>query len=280
MEQIELEKLIKEEMKGFPGKFALYAEDENGSKLEIQADQSWETASCIKVAVLLELFRRVSGGEISLEKKLPFNPKNHTLGSGILRHLTPGLELSIQDIATLMIIISDNVATNILIDLLGINAINSTADNLGLKQTRLLNKIYFSGETPTLIGETTCREYIQMFKLIKNNVFGREASEKIWDILQTQQFNGMLTRFLPISMLQSASPEESPEISVGSKSGSLENCRNDGGVVFTPLGHYYIAVFTKDFPDPYYYNDHIAHQWAPRINKILFHHFLARGGSF
>ncbi len=279
LETIELNKLIQREMEGFPGQYAVYLEDEKENKIEIQADEKWETASCIKIAILIELFRWVNLGEISLSDKIPFTEENHTMGSGIMRYLTPGMELSLHDLATLMIIISDNVATNILIDFLGMKNINSNCLNLGLEKTKLKEKIYFKPDTPTVIGETTCREYIQMFKLIKKEVYGPQATEDMLAILKNQKFSSMLTRFLPIGLLQSSTPGEKPEIEVGSKSGSLKNCRNDGGIVFTPRGDYYIAVFTKDFSDSYYHMDHISNCWAPRINKLVFQHFLARGGS-
>jgi len=267
-------------MVGFPGDFSVYIEDEKGNRVEIDADQIWETASCIKVAVLMELFRLVSLGEISSSAKLTYTPENYTLGSGIMRYLTPGMELTLKDLATLMIIVSDNVATNILIDFLGRENINSTCKKLGLENTRLKNKIYFEANKPATIGETTAKEYIMLFKLIREEVFGPVATEEMEDILKNQRLNLMLTRFLPINMLQAKNPGEKPELEIGTKSGSLENCRNDGGIIYTPLGDFFIAVFTKNFSDPYYHNDHVANYWAPRISNIAFHHFLGKGGSF
>jgi len=268
-------------MVGFEGEFAVYAEDQAGNRIEINADESWETASCIKVAVLIELFRRVARGDFDSSKKLPFNEENNTLGSGILKFLTPGsFDLSLKDLATLMIIISDNVATNILVDFLGKEAINQTCLDLGLKETKLLEKIYFKPDQEAAIGRTTCREYIQQFKLIKEEVFGPEATEEMMEILKNQQLNTMLNRDLPISLLQPSQPGEKPLVEIASKSGSLKNCRNNGGIIFTPSGYYYLAIFTKDFSDPYYYNDQVVNLWAPRINKVLFHHFIAKQGSF
>lgn len=271
---------IQKAMDGFPGEYAFYAEDQRGNRIECCSDEPWETASCIKVAILLELYRCIAAGELSETEKICYNEENHTTGSGVLRYLTPSLELTLRDMATLMIIISDNVATNVLIDLLGLESINATCSELGLEHTKLLKKIFFSNEEEVTVGQTTPREYSMLFKLIKGDVFGLEASRSMLDILKQQNFTNFFTGHLPVSLVQSKQKGEEPSVQIASKSGSLKTCRNDGGIVFTPWGHYFLTVFTKNFHDPYFYNQHITNTWVPRINHMLYHQFAALQGSF
>lgn len=271
---------VEKTMKGFDGFYSLYAEDQSGKFLELNSDEVMETASCIKVPVLLELFKRVSKKEIDLTDLMEYKEEDFTVGSGILQHLSLGISLPIKDIALLMIIVSDNAATNMLIDYLGQDNINQTMEELALPQTRLLNKIKFEENKEVIIGQTTAAEYIKMFKLIKNNVFDESSSQMMLDILQRQNYNQMLTRNLPLDLTHPSKAGGEPLIKVASKSGSLKYCRNDGGIFLTPWGHFYLAIFTKDFSDWYFHADQTAVKYASKVSNLILNHFISCGGSF
>src|SRR5665647_3032405 len=107
MDKISIESRIKAINYSFSGIMGIYADDFKGNTIEINADEEFETASCIKVPILVELLRNINEGKICLTDKLKYNKENFVVGSGILRSLSYGLELSIIDYATLMIIVSD-----------------------------------------------------------------------------------------------------------------------------------------------------------------------------
>src|SRR5688500_309292 len=111
---------IERELAAFPGTGGLVATHlGSGEEIRVNPDLETTTASTIKVPILIELFRRVEAGTLSLTDRLRVTPEVQVRGSGVLRDLSLWLDLPVRDVATLMIVISDNVATNMLIDLLG-----------------------------------------------------------------------------------------------------------------------------------------------------------------
>ncbi len=133
-----------------------------------------------------------------------------------------------------MIIVSDNIATNIMIDLLGIDNINNTCQELGFKDTILYNKLDFSKYSK--LGTTTPRDYARLFEMIyKEELWSKEASREMLEIFKKQHYNTMLTRDLPQYYLDSENTGDEELIYIASKSGSMNACRNDGGNCFHTL---------------------------------------------
>lgn len=266
-------------MKSFSGNYAVYANDWAGNVIDVSADDVWETASCIKVPILLTLLNQIDNGEVSETLILTREDKHTVGGSGILRALSIGLQLPILDVATLMIIVSDNIATNMLIDFLGVDTINSFMKSLGLKHTKLLHEIDF--EKYDDLGQTTAREYGSLFERIHDkSLFSESISNKAIEILSKQHYNTLMTKGLPQWLLDSENTNDEEIIKVISKSGSLDNCRNDGGVIYTPYGDFVSVVFTKDFSDKVYHNNHESYRFGPRISRLLFDQYIALEGKF
>lgn len=111
---------------------------QSGESLFLNEDQLFPTASVFKVSVLVELFNQAQERKIYLTQKLKMKERDKSPGSGVLKELHTGLELTVKDLATLMIIISDNTATDILTDLLGLENIDTTMHRLGYKETKVI----------------------------------------------------------------------------------------------------------------------------------------------
>lgn len=271
---------IKAELISYNGKMGIYIDDFKGNKVEINTDEKFETASTIKTFILIDLFHQVHEGTKSLCDKLIYTHENKIDGSGVLQSLDFGVEMSVKNVATLMIIVSDNVATNMIIDYLGLDHINDTIKRYGFSDTELHNKIDF--EKYDKLGTTTPHDYGKAFTMLHNRcLISEEASEQMIEILKMQHYNSMLTRFFPQYYLSGddclASNEES--ISVASKSGSMNACRNDGGLVITPFGEYVIVLFNKDFYDSLYYADHESTIYGARVSRLVLDQYLALKGS-
>ncbi|OZV14082.1 serine hydrolase [Tissierella sp. P1] len=279
MNKLSLESRINAEVYNFSGRIGLYANDFKGNIIEINSDDKFETASTIKVFVLAELYKQIHENKINPHKILKYEKENYVVGSGILRDLDYGVEMTAKSFATLMIIISDNIATNVLIDLLGIDNINNTCADLGLKDTILHNKIDF--EKYSKLGTTTPRDYGRFFELLyKKELWSKEVSEEMIDILKKQHYNTILTRDLPQYFLDSENTGDEELISIASKSGSMDACRNDGGIVYTPYGGYVISLFTKDFVDNLYYNDHESYRFGGKVSRLMFDQYISLEGRF
>jgi beta-lactamase class A len=199
------------------------------------SDRIFRAASTIKIAVMIEIFRREEQGGLKRTDIVPLKNGDRVPGSGVLAHLHEGLNLTVDDLLYLMISISDNSATNMLVDLVGLDAINATLEELGIAQSRMNRRML--GRTP---GEgepenwVTPRDFAVMVQAIVADTAASPAScAAMRDLLATQQNHERIARYLPES------------VTWGSKTGSLPNVVNDVGFVTTENGSIVIAVFTE-----------------------------------
>lgn len=128
---------------GYDGVAGIHVVDlTDGRHFDVQGDLVFPQASAIKIPILLELFRRAESEPELLRRRVEMNDRVRTLGSGVLHHLTDGgSSLSLEDYAIYMIVYSDNTATNVLIDALGMDAVNRLSASLGAPGTRLQRKM-------------------------------------------------------------------------------------------------------------------------------------------
>ncbi len=276
--RLTLEKRIEAELKSYDGKAGIYADDFHGNIIAMNADEKFEAASTIKTYILASLFDEIRKGNSSLEDIVTYQEKHVVDGSGVLCALEPGAKLRVKDAATFMIIVSDNVASNILIDYLGLDTINTCIQEMGCRDTVLYNPLHF--DRYDKLGTTTPRDYARVFtRLVQGKLIGPEEDERMLDILKKQHYNSMLTKDFPPVYVDSDNAEE-VLIQTASKSGSMDACRNDGGVFFTPYGPYVLVMFHKEFQDSMYYPDHPATVFGARVSRMLLDQFFALEGRF
>ena len=186
--------------------------------------------------------------------------------------------MRVRDIATLMIIVSDNVATNMLIDYLGIETINRCIEKLGCRDTMLHNSLHFDRNRQ--LGTTTARDYGSVFvRLARGQLISDKADREMVEILKKQHYNSMITKDFPPVYMDSDNTDDIL-IRVASKSGSMDACRNDGGIVYTPYGPYVLVMLNKRFRDAMYYPAHPATVFGARVSRMLLDQFLALEGRF
>ncbi len=124
--------------KDVKGQFGLYAKHvESGKELAMDADKIFPLGSVFKIPLMVEVFRQADEGMISLDEKLRLEPRCYCIGSGILQYLSPGLELTVRDLITLMIIATDNTASEMLWKRIGIQRVNMLIRELGLAKTSI-----------------------------------------------------------------------------------------------------------------------------------------------
>ena len=274
--RLTLEERIEAELKSYDGTMGLYIDDLKGNVITRFPDEKFETASTIKVYILAALFDAIQQGKASLKDMLTCEERFWIDGSGILGSLEVGTTLSVKNVATLMIIVSDNIATNMLIDYLGIDNINACIQKLGCKDTVLHNVLDFAKYHQ--LGTTTPRDYASMFVRIQNRTLvSPEASEQMWQILSQQHYNSMIVKSLPQFYVDPDNYDEQL-FWFASKSGSMNACRNDGGIITTPYGSYVIVMLNKDFSDKQYYPEHPATVFGSRISRLIFDRYLTLEG--
>ncbi|MFV0466895.1 MAG: serine hydrolase [Lachnospiraceae bacterium] len=267
---------IEAELKSYNGCMGIYISDGKGTKIAIRDQEKFETASTIKMFILAALFAEVEKGNLSLHENLIYKEEHVVDGSGILKSLELGTALSVKNLATLMIIISDNIATNMIIQYVTVEKINQFILELGLLHTKLHNSINF--ERYEALGTTTPSEYgVLLEKLAAGTLVSQQASMQMMEICKMQHYNTMLTKQFPPYFMDSDNYEEEI-ISVASKSGSMDACRNDGGIIMTPYGYYVIVLLNKGFTDAMYYSEHPAIVFGSKISRLVFDQYLTLEG--
>jgi len=205
-----------------------------GQKYFLHADEVLPTASSIKIAILAELYRQAQQGKIKLDDLYTLQSSDLVSGSGIAGALTPGVtRLTIRDVAALMISVSDNSATNIIIDRVGMENVNALLDSLGLTHTRLRRKMMdVKAAAEGRENIATPREMVQLLEnLYRGKVLNKQMTDDFFALLSVHK--------------ESYIPRELPEdLRIANKPGELEGVRNDSGIVFTGNRPFAISVMT------------------------------------
>ena len=210
-------------------------------------DDVMPAASLIKVPILVALYQAVHDGRVRLDERITYCAEHKSAGSGVLARLTPGVELSLRDVAVLMIIISDNSATNICVDLLGIDDINHQLRRLGLQQTTVFRR--WGGFTPDLdVRETwvsTAREMTRLLELIaRHEAVSQDASQDMLRIMRRQDYRHELSRELPWNEFN-VLPRRKQHW-VAEKGGAMNNGIRCGGSIFHGArGQFAMSVFCE-----------------------------------
>ena len=243
MEQIQkrddLDNAIARVAAGFSGDLAFAARNlKTGETIEVNADTVFPTASVIKLAVLVEVFRHAAEGRIDLQQRVTLNEDEIVRGSGILKELGAGLNPTVYDLATLMVVLSDNTATNMLIDLVGgVDAVNHTVHNrLGLRTIVLHNRVDFAkiGDDIRQFGESSAGEMMELVARIANReIVDAVSSRAMEDIMQRQQYLDQVPRYVNFNPYAKELRLEQP-MWIGCKTGFFPGTRVDAGFMRLP----------------------------------------------
>ena len=224
------------ELARLQGRAGVIALDEAGVvHFEHEADRIFTAASVVKIVLVMALYAEAAEGRLSLDERLPVG--DPVEGSGILR-LVPGVrELPVRDLAALAIAVSDNAATNVLLDRLGPERVAVRLAGWGVTQSRLQRKMFdLEAKARGLENLMTPRETaLLLLRLLRGECVDRATSDAVIALLRACQDSTMLRRYLP------------HDVVVAHKTGWLDGIRNDAGIVWgqRPV---VVAGFTEDLP--------------------------------
>lgn len=241
---------------------------ESGDEIHLDAGESFPMASVLKIPVLVEAFRQLREGRFTLDDRWELTSAEKNIGSGILTYMQDGLTPTVRDLLTLMIIISDNTATDMVMHRLGVERINQTMHELGLVGIQMALTI--RGIFDDMLGEasdparlfvdldkpktapptrrdgrafssgpdnnvSTPRDMTRLLAMIfRSEIIDRAACDGMLHILLQQQLNARLPLFLPYG------------VPFAHKTGTLAGIRNDAGILYCSEGsHVAITVFTR-----------------------------------
>lgn len=226
-------------LNAIPGKTSVYLENlVTGETSFTNPDEPFIAASVIKLAVLLEAYRRFDGQSLDPNGFYTVKPSDKVPSCGAITYMHDGLNVTWRDLATLMIILSDNTATNILIDKLGIPEINLTLDRYGLSGMRLRRKMFDAEAAARGLQNTITSASVARFLhlLYEEKLVSPDASREMLSILRNQRLNGKIPFHL-----------HSLGIDAAHKTGEDDGTSHDAGIIF--LKEPVIAVFLSNDTD-------------------------------
>ena len=274
--QNDLDAKIKAKIGGFSGHVSLYAKNlYTGATYSLDGDEPVRTASTIKLPIMIECFAEAAEGKLDLAEGIKLTADEKVSGSGILQDLSSGREYPMRDLIMLMITLSDNTATNLLLGRISGNAVNARMAKLGLEQTRSMRKILGDGNKlktiPTGIsdegakpenkkwgiGRSSPHEMVILLeKLYRGELVSKSASAEMLEILKKQRDHSGIGRHLK-------------DVVIANKSGALDALRSDVGIVFSNQGPVAMAITVDGMPTPDWSPDNPGEFLIDSLSEIL-----------
>ena len=206
----------------------------DGHQYLLHANDVFPQASSIKICVLAELYRQAQHGKLKLTDLYTVNAADLVPDSAIMGGLTPGVtKITLRDLATMMVAVSDNSATNVLIDRVGMENVNAFLDSLSLTHTRLRRKMMdLKAASEGRENVSTPAEMMSLLDaLYDGKALNKEMTDDFFKVLSTPK-DSWIPRDLP------------EDLKIANKPGALEGVRNDSGVVFVEKRPYILCVMT------------------------------------
>jgi len=251
----------------FQGTVSLYAKNlDTGETVGIRPSDPVRTASTIKLPILTAVFDHVAAGKAKWSEPLTVTPQDKVSGSGIIgTEFSDGVQLPLRDVAHLMIVLSDNSATNMILERFTADAVNAYLDKIGIKTTRSMRKVRgdgtqlkaaegwsAAGKLPENqkygLGKSSPLDMVTILeKLERGEIVSPEASKEIIAILKRCQDSAGVRRKLP-------------GVSIANKTGALDALRSEVALVYSKGGRIAMAITADDMPKP---------EWSPDNPGLL-----------
>jgi beta-lactamase class A len=265
--QTSLDEKVKALVGPFKGKVSLFAKNlETGESYALNPDERVRTASTIKIAVMVEAFAQVAERKIKWTDEVVLTKEKKVSGSGVLSELSPGLRLSLRDALNLMMILSDNTATNLILDVVTTDAVNARMESLGFKNIKIMRKIGSGGESAAGkdpenkkfgLGMATPREMVLLVeKLERGEIVSAAVSKEMIDLMKREQGRNATGRSLW-------------NVPLASKYGALDRLRSAVGILYTDKGRIAMAITCDEMPETMWSVDNPAYLLISRLSEIF-----------
>ena len=255
----------------FPGKVGVFAKNlDSGATYGLAPDEPVRTASTIKVPILAATYAAVAAGRLTWTQPVILRGIDKVSGAGILTEFSNGVAIPLRDLTHLMIVLSDNTATNLVLDKVTAEYVNAQMDKLGLAHTRAMRKILGAGQPAGFstagrqkenerfgLGSSTPREMVTLLELLeRGTVVNAKASAEILAVLKRQQD-------------QSGIPRRMSALKIANKTGALDHLRSDVGIVYASGGRLAMAITVDDIPEVAWTVDNPGYLLIARIAELL-----------
>jgi beta-lactamase class A len=271
-----LDAAVRARLAKFPGSVSIAAKNlATGKSYGLDAEKPVRTASTIKLAIMIECFYEAAENKLQLTEPVTLTQEEKVSGSGILQDLTSGDALPIRDLVDLMIVLSDNTATNLILNRIGGNAVNARMAQLGIQNTRVMRKIlgdgtdlkpFPSGITEEGakpenkkwgIGRSSPQDMLMLLeKLYQGKLVNKQASDEMLTILKHQRDTCCMGR-------------DMPDVTVAHKTGALDHLRSDVGIIYAKSGPIAMAITVEGIPQVDYGPDNAGDLLISALSETL-----------
>ncbi len=264
-----LDERINSTVADFKGKVWIFAKNlDTGKEYSLRGEEQVRTASTIKLAIMAETFHQVAQEKLRWDESIELTKDKKQGGSGILSEFSDGTKIDLKTAVHLMIVVSDNTATNLVLDKVTADSVNDYMAELGLKDTLSLRKIGGGGDSKAWLneprnklfglGRSSPRDMVRLIEMMeRGEIVSKEASAEMIAILKRQQYKDGIGRGTPDT------------IPVASKSGALDRLRADVGIVYTRRGRIAMAITTDDMPYTGYHQENPGLAMIWKLSQIL-----------
>jgi beta-lactamase class A len=241
-----------------------------GEAYRHRADVPMPTASLIKFPVMIEAYRQAAEGKVDLKSTVTLKQEDKVPGSGILTdHFSAGTSFPLLDAVHLMIAFSDNTATNLVLDAVGIPATAATMEGMGFPNTKIHSKVYRRDTSAFVerskefgLGSTTADDMVALFeRLHRKELVSPEASAAMRKHLLACDDKDKFPRFLP------------PGTKVAFKTGSVDAARTAAGIIETPAGPVALCVLTAENEDQSWTPDNAGDRLCAEVARAVFAYY-------
>ncbi len=268
---------------GFHGQMGVYAKNlTTGETIAIRADERFPTASVIKLAVLVETYQQIADGRLKPTDTILLHDSDKVgIGdSGTLNELHDGVALTVQDLLNLMVVVSDNTATNLLVARIGTARANARMEAYGLRNLKIFRPTFRDGHPdccPELehefgLGMATPRDAAMLMEMIATGrAVSPEASKQMFGILRRQQDTNMIPRRLPggagiiVANKTGTDAEKQPDAS-----GDKGHIHNDVAIVKTANATWVLSIFTRRGKSTAWTADNEALVAGAEISRVIY----------
>jgi len=262
-----------EEAKNFSGHFGLATQRVDAPEpILFHADDLFPTASVIKLVVLAEYLVQAAVGQLNPNQRIKLEPADQVGGSGVLKDLRCGLQLTLQDIATLSITVSDNTAANLLIKHVGgLARVNARLQALDMYSTTMGRPFIFDS---TADNTGTPADFLRLLLVVaRGHLVNSTISQQMLEIMGRQQYLDYIPRYLPFHPF--AAEYGLPQtVTIANKVGMLPGVVSDAAIITTPSFSYALVIFTRDCQDIHPDPDNEAALLTARLSKRIYDFFL------
>ncbi len=272
-----LESRLRPLIQAHKGKVAVAVKNlETGEAFLYHQDEPMPTASLIKFPVMIEAYRQAAEKKVDLQETVTLKASDKVPGSGILTtHFSAGATFPLVDAVHLMIAFSDNTATNLVLDKIGIGTTATTMETMGYPNTKIHSKVYRRDTSIAPerskqfgLGSTTAAEMIRLCEALhKHELVSKEASDAMLAHMRACDDRDKFPRFLPAGT------------KIAFKTGSVDAARTAAGILECPAGPVALCVMTSENEDKSWTSDNAGNRLCADIARAVYDHFSAKAKS-